>query len=164
MKIHQFSPLIVFETEILGYSKKLKELYRDHSFDDETGLITGELNGKVLVHKDPKFSLFFDEIKNKTIEYLNIFNFKNDLYDLNIVKSWYTVCGSQFNVPTHYHSCSHISFVYYIDVREKDPLVFSLDNPNEWFGDAFSFTNNKDTFNGKNYGVQPKNEIGRAHV
>ena len=51
-----------------------------------------------------------------------------------------------------------ISFVYYIDVRENDPLLFSIENKNEWFGDAFYFVNNRHELNGLNYAVQPKNE------
>ena len=131
MKIHKFAPVTVFETEISGYVDLLKDLYQGHSFDDETGLITGELNGKVLVHKDPAFASFFKEVKTKVKDYLNVFDFQHELYDLNIVKSWYTVCGTQFNVPKHYHSCSHISFVYYIDVKDNDPLLFSIENKNQ---------------------------------
>ena len=158
MKIHKFAPVVVSDTQIEGYSNLLKDLYPKHSFDDETGMITGELNGKVLVHKDPAFASFFKEVKSKVVEYLNLFNFQHELYDLNIVKSWYTVCGSQFNVPSHYHSCSHISFVYYIDVKENDPLIFYIDNMNEWFGDAFYFVKERHDLNGLNYAVQPKNE------
>jgi len=157
MKLHKFSPLTIFETEIPGFSDSLKELYKDHSFDDENGMITGELNGKVLVHQDEKFSSFFKEVKLKVEEYLNLFNFDHNVYDLNFVKSWYTVCGTKFNVPSHYHSCSHVSYVYYIDVKEDDPLIFSLDNPNEWFGDAFFFTFKKDELNAWQHRVQPKN-------
>jgi uncharacterized protein (TIGR02466 family) len=158
MKVHKFAPVVVFDTEIKGYASLLKDLHQGHSFDDETGLITGELNGKVLVHKDPAFASFFKEVKSKVVDYLNVFNFQHELYDLNIVKSWYTVCGTRFNVPKHYHSCSHISFVYYIDVREDDPLIFYIDNMNEWFGDAFYFVNERQDLNGLNYAVQPKNE------
>jgi uncharacterized protein (TIGR02466 family) len=158
MKLHKFAPIVVFDTEIEGYSSLLKNLHKSHSFDDETGLITGELNGKVLVHKDPAFASFFKEVKSKVVDYLNVFNFQQELYDLNIVKSWYTVCGTKFNVPKHYHSCSHISFVYYIDVKENDPLIFYIDNMNEWFGDAFYFVKERQDLNGLNYAVQPKNE------
>jgi len=158
MNLHKFSPLVVFETEIKGSASLLKALYPSHSFDDETGMITGELNGKVLVHKDPSFAFFFKAVKEKVKEYLGEFQLKEDLFDLNIVKSWYTVCGPRYDVPSHYHSCSHISFVYYIDIKENDPLFFTLNNPNEWFGDAFTFTNSKNEVNSLSYSVQPKKE------
>ena len=75
MKVHKFAPVTVFETEIPGYKNLLKDLHQGHSFDDETGLITGELNGKVLVHKDPAFSSFFKKVKEKVKDYLNVFDF-----------------------------------------------------------------------------------------
>jgi hypothetical protein len=158
MKLHKFSPLVICETEILGFKDSLINSYQDHSFDYTDGMITGEANGKVLVHQDPKFAPFLKEVKIKVQEYLNIFNFDHNVYDLNFVKSWYTVCDTKFNVPSHYHSCSHISYVYYLDVEENDPLVFSLDNPNEWFGDAFFFTFGKNELNAWQHVVQPKNE------
>jgi len=158
MKIHKFSPLVVYESNIPGFKDSLIDLYQEHSFDFSNGMITGELNGKVLVHQDPKFSSFFKELKIKVQEYLNVFNFDHSIYDINFVKSWYTVCGTKFDVPSHYHSCSHISYVYYLDVKENDPLIFNIDNPNEWFGDAFFFTFNKDDLNIKHPEVQPKNE------
>jgi len=158
MKLHMFSPLVVFETEIPGFAEQLKNLYKNHSFDDESGKITGELNGKVLLHKDPKFAIFYRKLNTKVKEYLDIFNFDHSIHDINYVKSWYTVCGPEFNVPAHYHSCSHISYVYYIDVKENDPLVFEFDNQNQWFGDAFFFTFKKDELNASKHAVYPKNE------
>lgn len=158
MKLHQFSPLIVYETEIPGYRKSLLSYHKDHSFDHKSGLITGELNGKVLVHKDPNFSDFFRQVKSKVLEYLDLFNFDHTLYDLNFVKSWYTVCDKKWNVPPHHHSCSHISYVYYLQTPKDDPLCFRIDNPNEWFGDAFFFSFKRDEHNAWIHTVQPSDE------
>jgi hypothetical protein len=155
MKVHAFSPLVVCETSISGFRRTLIKYYKDHSFDSSKGLITGELNGKVLVHKDPKFAPFFKEVRLKIEEYAKLFSFDLSKYDLNFVKSWYTVCDPKFNVPPHYHSCSHISFVYYLNVEKNDPLVFKFDNPNEWFGDSFSFCTERDGINSLTHRVQP---------
>ena len=155
MKVHAVAPLVVCETTIPGFRKTLIKYYKDHSFDSQTGLITGELNGKVLVHKDPKFSPFFKQVKNKVEEYMGLFSFDISKCDLNFVKSWYTVCDPKFNVPAHHHSCSHISYVYYLNVENNDPLFFKFDNPNEWFGDSFSFCKERDGVNSLLYKVQP---------
>jgi len=158
MNLITFSPLAVGQTKIEGYRENLIEWYKDHSFDYKSGLTTGELNGKVLVHKDERFRSFLENVVEKVKEYLQQFEFQTEMFDYHIIKTWYAVCDSQFDIPFHYHSCSHISFVYYLDVRSGDPLVFQLDNPNEWFGDAFSFTNTSNTLNSWRYGVQPQNE------
>jgi hypothetical protein len=158
MNLVSISPLIVGQTKIEGFRENLTEWYQDHSFDYKSGLTTGELNGKVLVHKDERFRPFFEQVIKKIEDYLDEFSFKKELFNLHIIKTWYALCDSQFDIPFHYHSCSHISFVYYLDVKMGDPLVFHLDNPNEWFGDAFSFTNKQSNINSWRYGVQPANE------
>ena len=155
MRVNAFSPLVVCESTIPGFRKTLIKYYQDHSFDSSTGLITGELNGKVLLHKDPKFAPFFKQVRIKIEEYMNLFSFDLNKCDLNFVKSWYTVCDPKFNVPPHHHSCSHISYVYYLNVENNDPLFFKFDNPNEWFGDAFSFCKERDGINSLIYRVQP---------
>jgi len=158
MKVHEFSPLVVYETEIPGFKDSLLELHSHHSFNHENGMITGELNGKVLVHQDPNFKSFFHQVKLKVQEYMDFLSFDHTLYELNFVKSWYTVCTSKYNVPPHHHSCSHISYVYYLKTPPNDPLCFRIDNPNEWFGDAFYFAFKRDNYNGWIHTVQPSDE------
>jgi hypothetical protein len=158
MNLITFSPLAIGQSKIEGYRENLIEWYKDHSFDYTNGMTTGELNGKVLVHKDERYHSFFEQVVKKTKEYLDQFYFDHTMFDFNITKTWYALCDKQFDIPFHYHSCSHISFVYYLDVQSNDPLIFQVDNPNEWFGDAFSFTKEKTNLNSWRYGVQPQNE------
>ena len=89
---------------------------------------------------------------------MDLFNFDHTIYDLNFVKSWYTVCDQKYNVPPHHHSCSHISYVYYLQTPKDDPLCFRIDNPNEWFGDAFFFSFKRDEHNSWIHTVQPSDE------
>lgn len=158
MNLLNFSPLIIGQSKIKGFRENLKEWYCDYSFDYKTGLTTGELNGKILVHKDKRFRPFFSSVSKKVEEYLDSFNFNRELFDIHILKTWYALCDNEFDIPFHNHSCSHISFVYYIDVKHDDPLIFEVDNPNEWFGDAFSFVKESNTTNSWRYGVQVQNE------
>ena len=56
---HQLSPIIVYETEIKGFLPSLYKSFEDGSFDNSTGKITGELNGKVLIHQDTRLCLLY---------------------------------------------------------------------------------------------------------
>ena len=70
---HQVFPLIVYEKKIPGYLSKLYQSFEDGKFDNTTGKITGELNGKVLIHQDTRLAPFFREIKKSVVEYLDHF-------------------------------------------------------------------------------------------
>ena len=113
---HQLSPVIVYETEIKGFLPSLYNSFEDGSFDNSTGKITGELNGKVLIHQDTRLAPFFRELKKSIIKYLEHFNVDKKTFQINFTKTWFTICDPNQTFPMHYHSCSHISWVYYIPV------------------------------------------------
>ena len=137
--IHQAFPLIVFEKKITGHLSKLYKSFEDGKFDNTTGKITGELNGKVLVHQDKRLEPFFRDIKRATFEYLEHFAIDKNIFEVNFVKSWFTICDPGQSFPMHYHSCAHISWVYYIQTP-GDNLILHKRNPNEWFGDCLLYT------------------------
>ena len=58
-KFHQAFPLIVYEKKVPGFLSLLYKGFEDAKFDNTTGRITGELNGKVLVHQDMRLEPFF---------------------------------------------------------------------------------------------------------
>ena len=154
---HQVFPLIVYEKKIPGYLSKLYQSFDDGKFDNSTGKITGELNGKVLIHQDTRLTSFFREIKKSVVEYLDHFAVDKNTFEVNFVKTWFTICDPGQSFPMHYHSCSHISWVYYIQTP-GDPLVLHKRNPNEWFGDAFKFIQEHKYNNGDGYAITPKSE------
>ena len=154
---HQAFPLIIYEKGIKGFLPSLYKSFEDGKFDNSTGRITGELNGKVLIHQDTRLIPFFREIKKSVIEYLQHFEVDKKEFQINFVKTWFTICDPGQTVSMHYHSCSHISYVYYIQTP-GDPIVFHKRNPNEWFGDAFTFSLENKFCNTSNYGITPKAE------
>ena len=154
---HQVFPLIVYEKKIPGYLSKLYQSFEDGKFDNTTGKITGELNGKVLIHQDTRLAPFFREIKKSVVEYLDHFAVDKNIFEVNFVKTWFTICDPGQSFPMHYHSCSHVSWVYYIQTP-GDPLTLHKRNPNEWFGDAFKFIQEHRYNNGDGYVITPKPE------
>jgi hypothetical protein len=55
---HQAFPLIIYERKISGFLSSLYNSFEDGKFDNSTGKITGELNGKVLIHQDIRLAPF----------------------------------------------------------------------------------------------------------
>ena len=156
-KFHQAFPLIIFEKKISGFLSQLYKSFDDGKFDNSQGAIVGEHHGKVLIHHDKRLAPFFREIKKSVVEYLDYFEIDKSTFNVNFVKTWFTICDPQQTLPVHYHSCSHISFVYYIQTP-GDPLVLHKKNPNEWFGDAFKFIKENRFSNGDGYVINPQPE------
>ena len=71
---HQAFPLVIYEKGVKGFLPSLYKSFEDGKFDNSTGRITGELNGKVLIHQDTRLIPFFREIKKSVIEYLHHFD------------------------------------------------------------------------------------------
>ena len=59
---HQAFPLIIYERKLSGFLPQLYNSFEDGKFDNSTGKITGELNGKVLIHQDTRLKPFFREM------------------------------------------------------------------------------------------------------
>ena len=154
---HTFAPLAVYETDLPGFLPAIYKSYDDHKFSTEGGQVTGELAGKVLVHQDNRLHDFFKAIGRKTRDYLKHFDLDTDAFEVNVTKSWFGICDPGQSFPMHYHSCAHISFVYYVQPT-GDPIVFHTENANQWFGAAFSFTGQQKGLNTRDYVIQPKAE------
>ena len=154
---HHAFPLIVYQRKISGFLASLYKSFEDGKFDNSTGKITGELNGKVLIHQDTRLVPFFREIKKSIIEYLQYFKIDKKEFEINFVKTWFTICNPGQTFPMHYHSCAHISWVYYIQTP-GDPLVLHKKNNNELFGDIFNFSQETNFYNTDSYGIKPESE------
>ena len=120
--IHQIFPLSIYEKKLSGFLSSLYKSFEDAKFDNSTGRITGELNGKVLVHQDKRLEQFFRAVKKSAIEYMDQFSIDKSTFEINFVKTWFTICDPGQHFPCHHHSCSHISWVYYIQTP-GDPLI-----------------------------------------
>ena len=89
----QLFPLIVYEKKLSGFLPSLYKSFEDGKFDNSTGKITGELNGKVLIHQDTRLAPFFREVKKSVIEYLDHFKIDKKEFQINFVKTWFTICN-----------------------------------------------------------------------
>ena len=156
-KFHQAFPLTIYEKKLTGFLSSLYKSFDDAKFDNSTGRITGELNGKVLVHQDKRLEQFFRALKKSTIEYMDQFSIDKSTFEINFVKTWFTICDPGQCFPCHHHSCSHISWVYYIQTP-GDPLVLHKKNSNELFGDIFNFSQETNFYNTDSYGIKPETE------
>ena len=79
---HQAFPLLIYERKIPGFLSSLYNSFEDGKFDNSTGKITGELNGKVLIHQDTRLKPFFREIKKSVIEYLEHFGIDKKTFQM----------------------------------------------------------------------------------
>jgi len=129
-KFHQAFPTIIYEKKLGGFLPSLYKSFEDAKFDNTTGRITGELNGKVLVHQDKRLDHFFRAVKGCVREYIDHFAIDKSTFEINFAKTWFTICDPGQHFPVHYHSCSHISWVYYIQTP-GDPIILTKRNPNE---------------------------------
>ena len=66
-KFHQAFPLVIYEKKLTGFLNVLYKGFDDGKFDNSTGKITGELNGKVLVHQDRRLEQFFRAVKKLSL-------------------------------------------------------------------------------------------------
>lgn len=147
-KIHQIFPTVVYQNNISVDNKDLLSALKDNNhIPVQYG--TGELESKILLHKDPDLEDFFDVIVNEVGEYLDSFHILKSEYLIAITKSWASTSGNGNFVPRHHHSCAHLTFIYYVDLEDPvDPIWFCIDkNPNESFGDQFKSSWRKNEFN-----------------
>jgi uncharacterized protein (TIGR02466 family) len=159
MKFHYFCPSVICETKLLGYKDKLIDYYQYHSFDNTYLPVgSGRPDPKSSVHKDKRFLDFFIKVKEKVIDYLEFFNISPDCFEINFTKTWYAITNQNLDISPHIHAGSHISYIYYLQIEENDPLYFSLKNPNQWFLNSFDYIGEKTNLNHYDYEIQPSNE------
>ena len=72
-KFHQAFPTVIYEKKLGGFLPSLYNSFEDAKFDNSNGKITGELNGKILVHHDQRLESFFKALKGCVREYLDHF-------------------------------------------------------------------------------------------
>lgn len=162
-------PTVIYSTIIEDherFDKLIMDNMSKHGFDSQK-LITGEPEGKSLVHCDPAFDDFFQQIAFHAEQYANQFAVKNELFDYFITKSWYVIVNNVTQkIKYHVHSAGHMSFVYYANLPAlSDILNFSnTHEPNAMFEGLFD-TNPDDSrnlvgevteFNCKSYSVMPQ--------
>ena len=156
--LHALFPTLVYQANLadpkVWKAEFLKSL-PDHSFSttaEQGGKhFAGEYHGQSLLHLDNGLSKFFDALAIQVTDYLKVLGMRPELFDLQCLKSWFVICEPQnesaddapaTSLLPHNHSCSDVSWVYYVDVPEDCPAITFHSGrtpPTEPFGSAFHY-------------------------
>ena len=146
-------PSTVYIGEIEGHIEHKKVFYDkiypeyDYPYDDMHTV--SEEQGKPTIHTEESAAPMMMEItKHIKNFYLNVLGLK-DIFDVYHTKTWLSRSRSgEGLIPTHIHSPSHISYVYYLNVPEGSPHLTFIDikNVNEVFTSCFESYPDEDTF------------------
>lgn len=155
-KIHEVFPLVVYQGTV-DCHKEFKEQnldsLRDYWFDGYQNE-SPEFSGKIFVHHQKKYELFFKSLKKNLDEYMQHLNVDHTLLSYHVIKAWvgHHKDDSTPVIAPHYHNESNISFVYYVHTDEtSDKFVISrAKNYNEVAGGLFETANSKNTLLGFN--------------
>jgi hypothetical protein len=148
-KIHEMFPLIVYQGKVdcheefkSKYLSSLKE-YWFNGYENESP----EFSGKIFLHQQEQYKMFFDSLKKNIDEYMNHLSVDYSKLNYHIIKAW---VGCHFDDETpelkpHFHNESNISFVYYLNTDEtSDKFCLNQEkNRNEVVGGLFETSNQK---------------------
>jgi len=119
-------PTVIYSVQLDdtdAINKVILDNMNKHGFDSYE-LITGEPEGKSLVHCDEAFNSLFTQITEHTKNYMDLLSVKNELFDYFITKSWYVIINrADHHIQYHMHSAGHISFVYYAQVPPLSDML-----------------------------------------
>jgi len=142
MNVYEVFPIVVIQDKVechtefkSSYFEELKSLWFN-GYENETP----ENSGRCSLHLNKKYHLFFSNLKNNIVKYLNLLEINTEKIDINIMKSW--VGYHNKDIPPlnpHVHNGSDISFCYYLSCDEtSDKLcLHNLNNINEVSGNIF---------------------------
>lgn len=154
-KIHELFPLIVYQGTIdchEQFKKDNLESLKDYWFDGYQNE-SPEFSGKIFVHHQNRYKLFFESLKKNIDEYMKHLNVDYTKLDYHIIKSW--VGYHEKDTPElnpHCHNESNISFVYYLKTDETSDkfCVSQTENRNEVVGGLFETSKQKNLLLGFN--------------
>lgn len=99
-----------------------------------------ELTGHLTLQHDERYADFFTFATASAMEYVASLEIDPNIYDYNIVKSWFNITRAKNN-PRHGHQDAHLSFSYYIHTPEdvkKMICFFAGAMPNELYPGMFA--------------------------
>lgn len=156
--LHALFPTLVYQASLPEANRWKTDLLKclpDHSFStamEQGGKhFAGEYHGQSLLHLDQKLNPFFCELAEQVSCYLKVLGMKPDVFDLQCLKSWFVICDpidesapddASAALLAHNHSCSDVSWVYYVDVPDDCPAITFHSGrtpPTEPFGSAFHY-------------------------
>ena len=122
-QIFNIFPTTIYIGEIENHSENKKEFMRLYDkFDyEENEISTTVSEGQVnpLIHLEPSMDAMFREIiRHIKIYVLDVLKFK-DMFNYSITKTWISRTRCKDQIQWHIHSCSHVSFVFFLIFRHN---------------------------------------------
>ena len=96
----------------------------------EVRYAAGEYHGQILLHQSEPLQPFFSALADQVGRYLGVLGMRAELFEMQCLKSWFVFCDPPSDeesdddaIVPHNHSCSDISWVYYVDVPSESGAV-----------------------------------------
>ena len=153
-KVHEVFPLVIYQGNIdchdrfKQYTRELQQ-YWFNGYENESP----EYSGRIFLHADSKYEMFFDDLKKNIDEYFKELNVDHTKLSYFISKSWVGYHNKEIpQLNPHYHNEANISFVYYLKSSDKSDkfCVSQRFNINENTGGLFEPSDQRNTLLGYN--------------
>jgi len=151
-QIFNIFPTTIYVGEVENHSENKKEFMRLYDkFDyEENEISTTVSEGQVnpLIHLEPSMDAMFREIiKHIKVYVLDVLKFK-DMFNYSITKTWISRTRCKDQIQWHIHSCSHVSFVYYLNIPPYSHTTKFLNRDN--INSLFLGANNYNSIDSQN--------------
>lgn len=133
--LHALFPTLVYEAQLPsadGFAADFASVQEEFGFEPkvrgEARYNAGEYHGQILLHQNQKLQPFFQTLAQHVAKYLSALGMRAELFDMQCLKSWFVLCDTTPEedddaIVPHNHSCSDISWVYYVDVPQDAGTV-----------------------------------------
>ena len=153
-KVHEVFPLVIYQGNINCHDKfkqytwELQQYWFD-GYENESP----EYSGRIFLHANCKYEMFFDDLKKNIDDYYKELNVDHTKLSYFISKSWVGYHNKEIpQLNPHYHNEANISFVYYLKSSQKSDkfCVSQKNNVNENTGGIFETSGQRNTLLGYN--------------
>lgn len=179
--LHALFPTLVYQTALeqrdtfrAAFEQVLPEQTFNPKVRGNAKYNAGEYHGMILLHQSQTLQPFFQTLAHHVSQYLKTMGMRSELFEMQCLKSWFVFCDSDAEddddaIVPHNHSCSDISWVYYVDVPEDAGAVkFHGGSPPataifesafhyDWHNDEKSAINSVNWWNSESWSVHPTN-------
>jgi uncharacterized protein (TIGR02466 family) len=132
--LHALFPTLVYQANLddhAAHKAAFAADLEDFQFQPESGdggkHFAGEYHGKILLHQEQSLRPFFELLSTHVAKYLRVLGMKPEFFQMQCLKTWFVLCepgGDEADaLLPHNHSCSDISWVYYVDVPDDCPAI-----------------------------------------
>ena len=131
----------IYRSSVENYDSINKEItpYIEKFVKEKPGTVAattdtlGNLNSTILenavddLHRDKKYERLFKKLEYHIKEFLTAKGYNAEKFDIHITKAWATYTTKDQKIPSHKHTASHFSCVYYVRNYEMGNLKIEED-------------------------------------